>query len=145
MNKDFNLTGVWVGVFQFAHNSGMLDEVINIQLTIDRCKEGYFEGSYIETDEWGAFNKAAAKGLFQGDTISFETTYTGYYSIDEHGNVSEAENCRAPKLNYLGQYDYETDSFFGKWQISDSEFLLIPKPGLVISGTWVLYRENNSK
>ena len=120
MSTSINFTGQWVGHFAYGPEYGndLMGEKVQFRLFVDNFKDGQFTGRSVDLEGIGAnFEIAQVKGYIDKDFISFTKEYPYFYGLDEAGNKIEDKNKQHPIVAYSGEYNSDTKTFSGQWEL----------------------------
>jgi hypothetical protein len=82
-------------------------------------------------------------GFIETNFISFRKEYKTYFTIDENGNESKYDDPLHPRLSYNGQFDFSTESFYGKWELWGNERPVGDDTLVdIATGTWEISRDS---
>ena len=125
---------IWKGKFKYDLGDYGHDREVEFELQVE-LKDGNFSGIATDPD----FAKLSSlqipvEGTFEGDHISFVTTFPFKYDQDEDGKsfINETENGH--DVNYDGYYDPDVNKWTGDWEILEGEV----DEQLFVGGTWEL-------
>lgn len=140
------IAGQWYGYFSYGPEYGpeLENEKVIFSFLIDEAFNNQFKGKCIELEGIGASTEVSTiQGFLETKFISFRKEYSTYYMFDENGKEAIHEDPGNPKLSYKGEFDEETKTFTGTWEIWSNE-----RPsgdGILVdicTGNWEISRDN---
>ena len=140
-----SLSGKWKGEYicgpEYENNA---DRTVEFILELIE-NNGSISGICIdfETKEYFA-EPITVSGFIDKDFISFIKQYPFFYFIDEQGQVIVDRTKSHPEITYSGEFNPETNAFFGEWDvIVDSQKLGDGYFVDSLTGTWTMKRIDN--
>ena len=145
MTEYISMKGQWLGHFVYGPEFGdpFAGEIVTFRLFLDETGNGEFAGTSVDIEGIETnFEEAKVRGFLEGNTISFTKEYATYFVIDEAGNKT-IDTFPTPHLSYLGEYNFNTQTFKGDWELVSDEramgdgFLVT-----VSTGTWEMVKDD---
>jgi hypothetical protein len=145
MSRSIDFTGQWVGHFAYGQEYGedIAGETVQFRLFVDSFKNGQFTGRSVDLEGIGAnYEIAQVKGYIDEDFISFTTEFPHLYGLNEAGNTLEDKNKQHPVVSYSGEYNTNTQTFAGQWELR-MEIAPVGEYWLedIATGTWEMRRD----
>ena len=138
--------GQWAGFFDYGPEYGddLHGEKISFRLYIKFYWDGQFIGECVDYDGVGSnFEKASINGFLDGDFISFVKRYPHFYGFDEKDNPIEDEAKPHPEIYYTGQYNHNSKTFTGIWEMqTDIQTLGKESKVEINSGKWEAIKDD---
>lgn len=140
--EDSIVSGQWEGFFQYGFGYENAKEKVKFRLALTHLGDGQFTGKCIELEGPGmAAGLSSINGFVQVSFISF----TKEYNTDSHAPTSKNRDKAVlhpkPLLIYTGNYNWNDQSFAGKWEFiinnPEDKFGGLTEAG---SGTWKMHR-----
>ncbi len=147
MSNSINFNGQWVGHFAYGkeYGKGIAGERVQFRLFVDYFQDGQFIGRSVDLEGIGANYKIAqVNGYINENFISFTKQYPHLYGLDEAGNTIENKGKPHPIVSYSGEYNTNTKTFSGQWELR-REIAPVGEYWLedISTGTWEIRRDNH--
>ena len=133
------LKGQWSGYFKYGQQFGNLNgQKVIFRISLNETEEKQFYGKCIEIEGEGANpGLAEIKGYMEGNCITFVKEYPVNYLFDEELNLVENKKMPAPLLTYFGEYNWQSKTFAGHWELEMNHGFFIDGDSVtVLTGTW---------
>jgi hypothetical protein len=140
-----NISGKWKGEYicgpEYENHQGRTVEFI-LELIEN---SGLIRGICIDFATKEYFSEPiTVSGFIDNDFISFTKQYPFTYFIDEQGKVIIDRSKPHPEITYSGEFDRETNTFVGEWDIVvDSQKFGDGYFDDSLTGTWTMKRMDN--
>ena len=135
-----DLVGQWLGHFEYGPEYGeeRIGEKVHFRIFIDSFHNNEFIGKCVELEGVGASDQISQiRGNMKDSLISFTKKYPLAFYVDAGGNAVLDESRPPHVVNYSGEYNHETQTFSGEWDIRlDTEERIFGKSQQVASGFW---------
>ena len=125
---------IWKGTFKYDLGDYGHEREVAFELRV-KFKDGKISG--IATDSDFVLLSSLpipVKGFFEGDHISFVTTFPFKYDQDENGKSFINESEKGHDVNYDGYFNPDVNKWTGDWEILEGE----EDEQLFVGGTWEL-------
>ena len=142
MENIISLEGQWGGTFVYGPEYGekMHGEKVEFKFFLKDRPDNQFEGTSVDVDGFGTnMDTAIIIGFMDGDTISFTKEYSKHFVLTDDG-VEDASP--SPRLHYIGEYNSNSKSFSGTWELWANEELT-PNGSIVdiFTGIWSMQKD----
>ena len=137
--------GQWLGFYKYGPDYGYLPGTeVQFRLFIEEIHEGQFTGRIIDWNESAGDSKISSViGFIKGNFISFVKQYENFHAVDQFGNSYESPELRGPKVEYEGNFDQDTNTFYGRWEIAtivqETNDEIVER---LSRGTWRIHHQN---
>lgn len=139
-----NISGKWYGQYTNGPEYGELEgRSVNFELVITMLEDGTFEGALQDVGEGAALSEIPSKisGFMEEDYISFFDVMGPKTELDVDGKRVPSQRLLTPNVHYYGNYDADTVSFYGEFEVEAEDDEPVDKNRILIwTGTWTMQR-----
>lgn len=139
-----DISGKWFGQYTYGWEYDELEGTsVNFEMVIKMLEDGTFEGSCKDEEDVMDLSIVPDKisGFVEENYISFLKVMGSHYELAPDGTKVLSTRLQEPSLHYYGNYDAETVSFFGEWEIeAEDKESGIEGQLLIWTGTWSMQR-----